>query len=412
MIKELLGPRNFLGALAIMQGNLGNLFDLSLPGFKATLLSGPECSHAALVEKRSSLIWRNEADPVTSLLRHGLLVEDGQAHADLRRLIMPSLHRQQVERYIDAMWHITEEIIECWQPGRTYDMLVEMRRIALLVLVKTLFGADFSPDIDRLFTPTIKMLKSISPGLWLLGAPRSRYSSAIQTMDDYFYGLIRDRRARKTASSDLLNTLLQAGLDDSLIRDQLLTLFIAGHDTSTALLAWSLYMLGLHQEIQLSLHQEATSLPADAPPSPEQVAGLTRLDQVIRETLRLYPPIHVSNRVAAENLEVCGYAVRAGGRVMLSIYATHHDQYIWPEPERFDPSRFAQNKQPAPYTFLAFGGGPRNCIGAYYALLEAKVILARLLQRFEFKLLQPRVHLHMGATLEPRPEVLMQVSLR
>jgi len=411
-LRELLGPRNFLGALSAMQRELGYAFRLRLPGFSPAVLSGPQAAHAVLVDARSSLRWRNDADPVAGLLRHGLLVEDGTAHDDLRRRIMPSLHRQQVASYIRAMWARTDQVLTAWRTGETYDMLVEMRRIALLVLMETLFAVDMTPDLERLFPSVLEMLKTISPGLWLLGAPRRRAEAAVGEVDVYLRSLIRARRAAPSTGGDLLSGLIDSGMDDDLIRDQMLTLFIAGHDTSTALLAWTLYLVGRTPAVLPRLVAEAAALPHDRPPSAGQVESLVYLDQVISETLRLYPPIHVGNRLAARELSVCVYDLPAGHRVMVSIYATHHDEAHWPDPERFDPGRFVPGEKHHPYSFLPFGGGPRNCIGSSFARVEARVILARIFQRFDLSLVRRRVRLHMGATLEPRPGVFMRVMPR
>jgi cytochrome P450 len=256
------------------------------------------------------------------------------------------------------------------------------------------------------------MLKFISPGLWLVGAPRRSYARSIAAIDEYLFGLIQDRRAHSLESQDLLSELIKGGMDDDLIRDQMLTLLIAGHDTSTALFAWTLYLVGSHPQVLPDLLGEAGALPVDAPPTLEQIEGLVCFKQVIDETLRLYPPIHVGNRQAAEELSVCGYEIPKGDRVMISIYATHHDETHWPEPERFDPGRFASGERHEPYTYLPFGGGPRNCIGANFAQVEARVVLARLYQCWEPALCRRPVHIHMGATLEPRPGVFMKVMPR
>jgi len=409
-LPELFGPRNFLGALAAMRLELGSVFSPALPGFHPVVLSGPEASHFALVDARDRLNWRNPSDPVTGLLRHGLLVEDGPAHDELRRAVMPTLHRAQVAAAIEAMWRRTDQVLDTWQAGRTYDMLVEMRRVALLILVEALFHDDFTPHLDLLFAPIQELLKFISPGLWLLGAPRRRAERAALKIDAYIYALVRARRAQPLLEDDLISQLIQAGMDDDLIRDQVLTLFIAGHDTSTALLAWSLYLIARHPEVQLRLSQEVEALPASQPPTLEQVDSAVYLGQVLSETLRLYPPIHVGNRLAAEELDVCGYQIPKGERVMVSIYSTHHDPAHWSEPERFDPARFAPGQKHLPYTYLPFGGGPRNCLGANFAQVEARVVLARLLQRFDLTWMRRRVHLHMGATLEPRPGVFLRVE--
>ncbi len=393
-----------------MRRQLGYVFRIALPGFSPVFLSGPEATHYALTEGRGKLRWRNESDPVTGLLGHGLLVEDGEAHDRLRRQIMPALHRQQVAGYIDRMWWRTGQVIDTWQPGETYDMLVEMRRLALLIVMDTLFDVDMTPELDRLFPAILDLLKFISPGLWLLGAPRRRYDQSITAINEYLYRLIQERRAHPNGGDDLLSQLIHAGMEDELIRDQMLTLFIAGHDTSTALLAWALYLVGSHPQVQPELLAEAETLPTEMPPTPEQVDSLGYFKQVIDETLRLYPPIHVGNRVSTENLAVCGYDIPQGQRVMVSYYANHHDETHWPEPERFDPGRFEPGRQHTPYSYLPFGGGARNCLGANFAQVEAKVVLARIFQSYELTLTRPRVHVHMGATLEPRPGVFMRVE--
>jgi len=408
-LRELLGPRNFLGSLSAMCRELGYAFSPALPGFSPVVLAGPEASHYALTEGRAHLIWRNASDPVAGVLRHGLLVQDGAAHDELRRAVMPALHRQQVAASIGQMWVRTNQVLDSWQPGALYDMLVEMRRVALLILVDALFHADITPDLDRLVPAILGLLKYISPGPWLLGLPHRRADAALATLDEYLYGLIAARTARPLGEDDLLSQLIRSGMDTGLIRDQLITLFIAGHDTSTALLAWSLYLIGRTPEVAARLRQEAAGLPAEHAPSPEQVEGLTFFGQVVNETLRLYPPIHVGNRVATGGLQVCGVDVPDGERVMVSIYATHHDAAHWPDPERFDPQRFAPGARTVPYSYLPFGGGPRNCLGANFAQVESKVVLARMLQRFDLTLTNRRVRLHMGATLEPRPGVFMRV---
>jgi cytochrome P450 len=310
------------------------------------------------------------------------------------------------------MWRRTDQITCSWQAGKTYDMLVEMRRLALLIVMDTLFDVDITPDLEGLLPSILDMLKFISPGLWLLGVPRRNYDQSTATINAYLEGLIRQRRSRPAARGNLLDEMIAGGMDDGLIRDQMLTLLIAGHDTSTALLAWTLYLVGKHPEVQARLFFESQALPLEMPASAEQVDSLVYFEQVINETLRLYPPIHVGNRLAQTDLLVCGFDVPPSERVMLSYYSTHHDEAHWPEPERFDPHRFAPGEKHVPYTFLPFGGGPRNCLGANFAQVEAKVVLARLLRQFDLSLTRQRVHLHMGATLEPRPGVFMRVARR
>ena len=384
-LQALLSQRSLLAALEVFHAELGNIFQIPLPGFNPIMLVGAEANHFLLVEERPNLRWRVEADPITRLLRHGVLVEDGESHDVLRRQINPALHRRMLESYVETMWQCTDAIIDRWDSAAPLDMLVEMRRVALLVLMQTLFHIDFEPEMKRLWKAINRTLRYISPGLWLIwrAMPRPGYRAAIRQLNDYLDQMIALRRRSGAHPDDLLGALIASGMSDALIRDQLLTLIIAGHDTSTALLAWSLYLLATHPDVQQAAQAEVDQVLGEQPPDFAQIAELRYLDQIVNETLRLYPPIHLGSRIAAADLEFQGYPIPAGQRVLYSIYLTHRDPRCWHDPEVFDPDRFSpeQAQQRAPYTFLPFGGGARNCIGTAFAQVEAKVILARILQK-------------------------------
>ncbi len=407
--------RSVLGALTVFNRELGNIFRLTLPGFNAVMLVGSEAARFVLVSGRNDLRWRMEGDPVTMLLRHGVLVEDGDSHDQIRRAMNPALHKQMLQTYVEAMWRGTDQVMSRWSDGATIDMLPEMRRVALLVLLDTLFKVDFSPDMDRLWQAILKTLGYISPGLWMFSSriPRPGYADGLRQMDDYLYQMIRLRRANLGEPTDLLGLLISdPAMDDNLIRDQLLTMLIAGHDTSTALLSWTLYLLGKHPDIMQQAQAEVRAVLGDQPPTLDHLHNMPLLDQIIDESLRLYPPIHLGSRLAAQDLEFNGYQIPTGTRVMYSIYVTQRMPEYWDAPDEFRPQRFAPDvPKPAPYTYLPFGGGPRNCIGAAYAQVEAKVILARILQKRMLTLSPRRVHAYMGATLEPRPGVFMNTQL-
>ncbi len=415
-LRRMIADRSPLRGMEILHRELGDVFRLPLPGFNPVMLVGPETARFVHVTGSQKLLWRAEGDPVTRLLRRGLLVEDYQAHDDLRRQLDPSLRRQRLDDYAAAFVRRTDQITQAWGSGHVLDMLVEMRRIALLILVDTLLGEDFTPDLDRLWIAILRVLRFISPGPWIVWPqmPRMGYQRAKQTVDAYLYDVISTKRSTPAATDDMISRLIAAGLDDESIRDQALTMLIAGHDTSTSLLAWTLHLLGSHPTVAAKARSEVDRALGDQSPSIGHIKDLGFLGQVIDECLRLYPPIHLSNRIAAEDLAVNGYRIAAGTRVMHSIYLTHRDPRHWPDPHRFDPDRFSPpNSSSRPhYTYLPFGGGRRNCIGSAFARAEAHIVLARLLQRFDFAPIRQRVRPHMGATLEPRPGVFMRVRLR
>ena len=417
VLQSFLYEKSPLAALRVMRDNLGDIFQVNLPGFRPVFLSGPEYSRFVLVDGRQNFLWRSEGDPVTRLLRHGLLVEDGASHDQLRASMNDILSGKRVTDHIETFWRSTDAVSQAWQNGQTVDMLEEMRKVALLIFMKSLLAVDFEPDLEKMWQPILRLLKYISPGLWIIAPnlPRPGYQKAIRTMDAYLLQLIAERRANPIDSQDLLSRLVSIpDFDDNLIRDQLLTMLIAGHDTSTALLAWTLYLLGSHPDDMARVQSEADSALQNSPPTEKTPADLSFLETVIKESLRLYPPIHVGNRRAAEDIPIGDFTIPTGTRVMYSIYLTQRDPKYWPEPDRFIPERFDRSSgaKPAPFSYIPFGGGPRTCIGAAFAQVEAKIVLARLLSNFDLTLVNRNVRPYMGATLEPRPGVMMRVQRR
>ncbi|HSK89638.1 MAG TPA: cytochrome P450, partial [Anaerolineales bacterium] len=297
----------------------------------------------------------------------------------------------------------TDRVSSTWKDGQVIDMLVESRKIALLIIMQTLFSKDVWEDLPRIWEPILKAIKFISPGLWILWRkmPRMGFKKHLQELDTYLFEIIEERRNRKEGNPDLLQHLIDAGLSDDVIRDQMLTMLIAGHDTSTALLAWTFALLGQHPDIQARVVKEVDTL--DKSPL---------LDQVIKESLRLYPPIHIGNRRVAEELEFTDGDIPAGERMFYSIYLTHRDPGIWENADEFCPERFAHGRKTPPFSYIPFGGGPRSCIGAAFGQAEARIVMTRLLQTYRFEFTNHRIRAHMGATLEPRPGVNMRVTRR
>lgn len=434
ILKGLARDRSLLTAMEAMHGELGSIFQITLPRFQPVVVSGPELNRQVMVAECDKFSWRGESDPVVKLLRHGVLVEDGETHDRLRACMEPAMRRTPTIDHIPAMVRYTDQVLADWPDEGEVDMLVEMRKAALLILLGTLYGTDFTPHLDELWEPILKAIEYISPGPWILwpDMPRPGYKKHLQKLDDYLYDLIDRRRAEGGPADDLLGRLLSApDMTDDLIRDQMLTMLIAGHDTSTAMLAWALYLLGEHPQVLqqaeaevLALWDAASGVDAAALSGAGVLAEgalnrLSFLDQVIKETLRMFPPIHVGNRFAKEDLDLQGHHVAQDSRVMVSMYLTHRDQSVWEDaeqfcPHRFDRSRQAEEAEKRPsLSYVPFGGGPRNCIGATFAQIEGKVVLARILEQFELSLSpSQKVRPYMGATLEPRPGVKMMVRRR
>ena len=400
-LSALLKEGSPLGPLKVMAKQVGRFFQIPIPGFRPYVVFGPEANRKVLVTERAKVLWRN-TDPVTDLLRHGVLIVDGEEHDGYRKLMEPPLHPSRLPDYTSRFIFHTDKVSAQWRDGETVDMLIESRKIALLIIMDTLFSKDVWDDLSLIWTPILKAIEFISPGMWIIwrNMPRFGFKKPLKVLDDYLYRIIADRR-KGALKPDLLQHLIDAGLDDDIIRDQMLTMLIAGHDTSTALLAWTFALLGQHPEIHSCVVHEVDT---------QEKSPL--LDQVIKESLRLYPPIHIGNRRVAEEMEFSAGNVPKDERMFYSIYLTHRDPEIWENAENFCPERFAHGRKTPPFSYIPFGGGPRACIGGAFGQAEARIVMRRLLQTHTFEFTNHRIHAHMGATLEPRPGVRMKVTKR
>ena len=404
-LRSLLFDRSLIGPLRIMGERVGKFFQIPLPGFKPYVVFGPENVRKVLITESSKFRWRNN-DPVRDVLQKGVLVTDGDEHDRYRSLMEKMLHPGVLPQYKEMMLRQTDRVTATWQNGQTVDMLVEARKIALLIVMEALFSVDVWQDIPLLWNPILKAIEHISPGLWIFWRkmPRFGYKRSFKIIDDYLFGIIHRRRASLEKKQDLLQHLIDAGLSDQIIRDQMLTMLIAGHDTSTALLAWIFAMLAKDPSVYEKLNLAMENAEEDKQPH--------LLEEVIKETLRLYPPIHIGNRMVAEEVSFGeGETIPAGERLFYSIYLTQRDPDLWEKPDDFCPERFQPGARTNAMSYIPFGGGSRACIGSAFGMMEARTTLAHLLHGFTFEPMNAdKIHLHMGATLEPHPGVLMRVS--
>ena len=409
-MRALFIERSPLGPLKVMAKHVGRFFQIPLPMFKPYVVFGPEAVRKVLVTERHKVLWRN-TDPVTDLLDRGVLIVDGDEHDHYRKLMEPPLNPARLADYTQMMISQTDRVASQWRDNETVDMLIESRKIALLIIMQTLFSRDAWDDLPHIWNPILKAIEYISPGAWIIwrNMPRFGFRKPLKELDDYLFGIISDRRQKIEdrlsptvhGQNDLLQHLIDAGLTDKVIRDQMLTMLIAGHDTSTALLAWVFALLGQHPEIHDQLVKDIDT---------QEKSAL--LDHVIKESLRLYPPIHIGNRRIAEEMDFDGDKVPKDERLFYSIYLTHRDPEIWENAEDFCPERFAHGRKTPPMSYIPFGGGPRACIGAAFGQAEARIVMTRLLQTYTFEFTGHKIHPHMGATLEPHPGVMMKVKRR
>lgn len=362
----------------------------------------------------------------TEPLKHfgvGLFGLNGEEHRRDRQLMMPAFHRQQIASYRDSIVSLTNSVLNTLQTGHQYDISEVMRILTLRVATKTLFGEDVGMQggstgrclqdaLALLGSPQAVLLPFDIPGL-----PYHRLLNLMAQLDEQMLAIIRRKRATGGRERDLLSMLIQARDQDSgmgLSEDELLghagVLFAAGHETSSNALTWTLFLLSQHPAIAADLLDELEGILKGDAPTVEQLEHLPFLEGVIKESMRVLPPVPWNGRVLAEPTTIGSYSLPAGTEVLVSIYQTHQIPDLYPEPRLFNPYRW-ETFNPTPFEYNPFSAGPRTCIGAAFAMMEIKIILAVLLQRFRLQCI-PNIKVdRTGAVivLAPKQGMPMQV---
>jgi len=357
-------------------------------------------------------------------LGNGLFTSDGDFWRRQRRLAQPAFHRRRVAAFGELMTEATEEMLERWQargtPGQPLDVATEFMRLTMEVVTRALFSTSVEHDIDKIGNAIATLLDDVTfrftfpfyPPLRVPTPRNRRFLAARATLDGIVYRIIAERRRRPGEHEDLLALLMESrdeqtgeGMSDRQLRDEVVTLFLAGHETTANALTWASYLLSTHVAVARRLRDEVDQALQGRVPTASDLPTLAYTRMVIDETLRLYPPAWITNRRAIEEDTVCGYRIPADATVSISPYVTQRDPRLWENPEGFDPDRFAPERSAgrAHYAYFPFGGGPRQCIGKGFALMESTLVLALLAQRYELHLMPGRrVETEAVATLRPR----------
>jgi cytochrome P450 len=357
-------------------------------------------------------------------LGNGLFTSDGDFWRRQRRLAQPAFHRRRVAAFGELMTDATLEMLDRWRPladsGQPLDVGAEFSRLTMEVVTRALFSTSVEGDIGTVGRAIATLLDEVTfrftfpfyPPLKVPTPRNRRFLAARAALDEIVYGIISGRRRSPGEHDDLLALLMEArdedtgeGMSDKQLRDEVITLFLAGHETTANALTWASYLLSTHVGVARRLRVEVDEALQGRTPTASDLPNLAYTRMVIDETLRLYPPAWITNRRAIEDDTVCGYRIPADAMVSISPYVTHRDPVLWENPEGFDPERFAPERSATRphYAYFPFGGGPRQCIGKGFALMEATLVLALLAQNCELYLVPGRkVETEALATLRPR----------
>lgn len=389
-------------ALEVARNGLGPVFALGFGRFRPIVVASPEALREALVERRGAFFWRPEGDPVARLFRRSILVTDGEEHDRARGVMLPAFEPARLRGQAASLLAIVDDELERWPRDGRMEVVGAMRRIAWRSFERVFFGYDLGEaELRRTLPGLLAALRYIGPGMWVLRGRAGPPPRGVAPLEKHVRR-VAARRARGGGEGEVLLDLLASAFDEERVRDHALTMLIAGHDTSTAQLSWALHLLARDRDWLARATREARSVAASDLVG-ARTEDLPVIDAVLKETLRLWPPIHVGGRRAGPGAAIDGCELPEGQRVMLSYFLVQRDGAIWPRAREFDPGRWlGGGSPPVPFSYLPFGGGPRNCIGAQFASLEGRLVLARVLQEFDIAATRRPLRGAMGATLEPR----------
>lgn len=385
------------------------------------LLSKPEYIEDVLVANDWNFLKGRGLQRAKKVLGKGLLTSEGNFHRRQRRLSQPAFHKQRLAAYGAVMAEYAARARDGWTDGETRDIAQDMMQLTLAIVAKTLFDADVhgeAKEIGQALTEVLELFATFSSPLTeitdkLPTARNRRVKRGKQRLDETIYRIIAEHRAASEDRGDLLSMLLLAqdteegsgGMSDEQLRDEVMTLFLAGHETTANALAWTWYLLSQNPEVEAKMHAEIDDVLGSRLPTFEDVPRLNYIERVFTEAMRLYPPVWVMGRRAVSACKIGGYHVPAKSIVLLSQFVMHHDERYYVEPERFDPDRWlpeARASRPK-YAYFPFGGGPRLCIGEQFAWMEGILLLAVIAQKWSLRLAP-------GHPVKPQP--LITLTLR
>ena len=401
------------------QAALGDVTTFRMGPARVFFINHPELIRDVLVVNAHKFIKGRALQRARTMLGDGLLTSEGESHLRQRRMMQPAFHRLRIAEYARVMIEYADKMAGHWQDGDVRDIDKEMMRLTLQIVGKTLFDADVESDADnvgRSLTTIVKMfnllLLPFSEVLEKLPFPQSiRFKRARKTLDKIIYNIIDERRSEGRDTGDLLSMLLLAqdetdgtGMTDEQVRDEAMTLFLAGHETTANALTWTWYLLSQNPEAEARLHAELDTLLGGRVPTIDDVPNLKYTEQVIAESMRLYPPAWALGRYAIEDHELGGFAIPKGSTVLSSQYILQRDPRFWDRPTEFLPARWeSQSVKEAGQKniYYPFGGGIRRCIGESFAWAEGILLLATLARKWRLELIP-------GQSIEPKPMITLR----
>lgn len=405
----------------------GDVVGFSIGPQKVIVLNHPDLIREPLVTQARSFHKSRVLQRARVVFGNGLLTSEGEFHKRQRRLVQPGFHRDRIAGYATVMVEKADTMRRRWRDGETVDMHREMMRLTLAVVAQTLFGTEVEGEQDEI-GGALSELVSLFPLLMNPLAPllqklplasSRRLRAAIDFLDRIIYSMIDEWRSAGTDRGDLLSMLLMAEdaegdggrMSNQQVRDEAITIFLAGHETTANALSWTFHLLGKNPEIEREMHGVIRETIGERLPTAADYPRLQLVEMIFAEAMRLYPPAWAVTRLAMEDVEIGGWHVPRGTAVVTSQALMHRDPRFWPDPERFSPLRFTPEAKAArpKFAYFPFGAGPRVCIGEGFAWMEGVLLLTTIAQKWRVENVSQDVEPVASITLRPRGGIQMRV---
>jgi cytochrome P450 len=421
-----MGSSDPLGVYTRWSRQYGDIFYYRAFSRHIYFLNNPDFVKYVLVNNYRDFIKGEAIRFNRRIFGNGLLTNEGDSWLQHRRLVQPAFHRDRVESYGNTMVNFTERMLATWHDGEVRDIHLDMMHLGLDIVAKALFNVAIADERDGVCA-ALNAVQELNSGGRLLLPPILRrlptagnrcYERAARQLDDVVYGLIRQRRTNGLVGDDLLSMLLQVQdeggsmMPDKQLRDEVMTLLLAGHETTAVSLSWTWYLLAQNPEVEKKLWSELRRVLNGRSPKMRDLSELPYTERVIKEAMRLYPPSWAIVRNSLHDCEIGGYQVPSGATILMSQWVMHRDPRYYDDPERFNPDRWLDErvKGTSKYVYFPFGGGPRTCIGAAFATMEGVLVLATIAQQYQIRV-APDCHIEPLPTITLRPKHGIKVVL-